>query len=178
MSAVPGGGGRSGGHAEDGDGGFGGNPKDHVRAAADMSSWMRNAVDEARRDPSKEVGISAEELQQRRKMASNPRAFVSEQTSRAFEVKSSARAQQIMNKGLLDRQRETRNKEVLKKMTILRRIQVGTFFLGIGVAWWMGAEYLLPHYAAVQERNRLLQLRCEMAQRKREEVEAQRRQQQ
>ncbi|KEG13880.1 hypothetical protein DQ04_00731020 [Trypanosoma grayi] len=149
-------------------------PEDIVKATADATSRLRDAMAEARRDPSKEIGISAEELQQRRKLASTPRNFVSEQTSRAFEVKSSARAQQIMNKGLATRQREMRKKEIAAKMTILRRMQVGVFVAGMGLLWWMGAEYLLPQYAAVQQRNRVLQLRQEMAQRKREEYARQR----
>ncbi|RNF22035.1 uncharacterized protein Tco025E_03318 [Trypanosoma conorhini] len=136
----------------------------------------KGAVDDARRDPSKELGISAEELQRRRKQASSPRTFVSEHSSRAFEVKGSARAQQIMNAGLLERQRETRNTEVVRKMSVLRRVQLGTFCAGIAMACWLGVEYLLPRYAVVQERRRVMQLRREMAQRKWEEAEAQRRQ--
>ncbi|RNF08134.1 hypothetical protein TraAM80_02891 [Trypanosoma rangeli] len=167
MSAAEGiGGGRGGAKTSD-----------PVTATADMTSRLRNAVDDVRRDPSKQLGISAEELQQRRTQASSPRAFVSDQTNRPFEVKSSARAHQIMNAGLLERQRETRNKEVMKKMSLLRRVQLVTFCAGIGMACWLGVEYLLPRYAAVQERRRLLQLRREMAYRKWEEAEAQRRQQ-
>ncbi|KAH9598975.1 hypothetical protein LSM04_004886 [Trypanosoma melophagium] len=152
---------------------FNATPEEFVKATADVTSRLRDAVDVAKKDPSKEIGITAEELQQRRKLATSPRNFVGDGTNRLFEVKSSARAQQIMNKGLLDKQREMRQKEVLKKMGILRKVQVGMFIVGIGFVWWMGVEFLLPQYAAVQERNRILQIRYERAQMKLEEYEKQ-----
>lgn len=148
-------------------GGFGAAPRDYSAAAA-MTSRLQDAVAEARRDPAKKIGIAAEELNERRKLALSPRSFFSDKTQRGFEVKSSTRAQQIMNKGLLGRQREMRNREIMKKMTILRRMRVGMFFLGVGLTWWFGVTFLLPRYAAVQERGRVMQLRYELAQRKRE----------
>ncbi|CBH10043.1 hypothetical protein, conserved [Trypanosoma brucei gambiense DAL972] len=144
-------------------------PRESVAAAAACSSQLREAAERARKDPSKDIGLTTEELQERKRCAAEPHRFVSKSTSRPFEVKSSSRAQQIMTKGVVERQVTARQKEVLRKVSSLRKLQVGLFFVGVGFAYWVGVEFLLPHYAAVQERNRILRLRYEMAQRKREE---------
>lgn len=129
-----------------------------------MTERLREQFSEARKNPAKELGISPEELEKRQKAAVKPHAYVSTDSQRAFEVRSTARAQQIMSQGLEKKQREKRQKELRGSMKVLRRFQVGLSLVSAVFLGWMFVEFLLPQYAAVQDRNRKMKLRYERAQ--------------
>jgi hypothetical protein len=152
---MPGGGGFDGGQPAGGT----------VKSAREVTESVKAQFQAARKDPEKELGIPLDELNRRQREARKPHAFVSEKTSRKFEVKSSARAQQIMNKGIDKYLREKRQKDLKKSLSMLRKVQVVLCFFAAGFFGWLAVSYLLPQYAAVQDRNRRMQMRYERAQR-------------
>lgn len=145
-------------------------PEDAVKSTSNMTDGIRQQLENARKNPEKELGITKEELQARQKEAMAPRKFVSEETKREFDVKSSARAQQIMNKGINKIQREKRQRELKDSLKILRKFQIVLSVFGAMFIGWISVEYLLPQYAAVQERNRRMQIRYQRAQARLEEI--------
>lgn len=147
-------------------GGFGGgqSASDTVKSARDVTDSVKEQFQAARKNPEKELGIPLEELNRRQREARRPHSFVNDETKRKFEVKSSARAQQIMNKGIDKYQREKRQKDLKKNLSMLRKVQVVMCFFAAGLFSWLAVNYLLPQYAAVQDRNRRMQLRFDRAQ--------------
>lgn len=131
-----------------------------------MTKDLRGHLDNARKNPAKELGLSEAELERRRKEATKPRSFFSDTTKRQFDVKSSTRAQQIMNQGINKAQRDKRQRELRGSMKVLRKFQVLLSVCGAMFIGWLAVEFLLPQYAAVQQRNRLMQLRYDRAQEK------------
>ncbi|KAG5473735.1 hypothetical protein LSCM1_04365 [Leishmania martiniquensis] len=147
-------------------GGFGPSPGDGaIKSAQGATDSVRELFRAARKNPEKELGIPLDELERRQSEARKARHFVSENSSRRFDVKSSARAQQIMNSGIDKYQRERRQKDLRNNLAMLRKLQVVLCVLGAGLFGWLAVTYLLPHYFAVQDRNRRMQLRYERAQR-------------
>ncbi|KPA80395.1 hypothetical protein ABB37_04643 [Leptomonas pyrrhocoris] len=149
-----------------GGGGFGGgqSPGDVVKSTRDVTESVKAQFQAARKNPEKELGIPLEELNRRQQEARKPHTFVNKETARKFEVKSSARAQQIMNKGIDKYQREKRQKDLKLNMSVLRKAQVVLCAVAVGFFGWFAVTYLLPQYAAVQHRNRRMQMRYERAQ--------------
>lgn len=138
--------------------------EDAVKSTSEVTDNIRQQLEHARRNPEKELGITSDELRARQREATAPRKYTSAQTKREFDVKSSARAQQIMNRGIDKMQREKRQSELKASMKTLRKFQMLISVLGALFVGWMGVTYLLPQYAAVQERNRRMQIRYERAQ--------------
>ncbi|KAG8338823.1 hypothetical protein ERJ75_000133900 [Trypanosoma vivax] len=149
-------------HSEDG---FG-SSRDCVANMAAAGSHLREKAQNIQKNPAKEVGLSSGELKKRSKLAAAPHRYTGGDVDRSFEVKSSSRAQQIMSMGLIERQHDIKRDTVVRKMSFSRRMHVGVSLLGAGFLWWMGTEFLLPHYTAVQRRNAAMQLRYEMTQNK------------
>ncbi|KAG5497268.1 hypothetical protein JIQ42_03751 [Leishmania sp. Namibia] len=146
--------------------------RDAVKAARGATDNVQELFRAARRNPEKELGIPRGELERRQSEARKARQFVSHHTSRKFDVKSSARAQQIMNNGIDKYQREKRQKDLRSSLALVRKMQVVLCVLGAGFFGWLTMTYLLPHYVAVQDRNRRMQLRYERAQRSLEGIGA------
>ncbi|CAD2213366.1 hypothetical protein AGDE_01576 [Angomonas deanei] len=144
-------------------------PQDAVRSTAQMTEQMKDQMERSRKNPGQELGLSADEVARRKAEASKPRSFVSGETKREFEVKSSSRAQQIMNRGLDRSLREKRLSEFRKNTRLLRKVQIGLGIFTLIFLLYMGREFLLPHYAAVQQRNKILQIRAERAKERMEE---------
>ncbi|KPI89799.1 hypothetical protein ABL78_1062 [Leptomonas seymouri] len=137
---------------------------DAVRSARNVTESVKAQFQAARSNPEKELGIPLEELHRRQREARRSHAYVNEETKRKFEVKSSARAQQIMNKGIDRYQREKRQRDLKKNLSMLRKVQVALCLFATGFFGWFAVSYLLPQYAAVQHRNRCAQMRYERAQ--------------
>ncbi|KAK7195496.1 hypothetical protein NESM_000477200 [Novymonas esmeraldas] len=135
-----------------------------VRSAQDATHSVQERLRTARKNPEKEIGIPLEELERRQREARKPRQFVSSESSRSFDVKSSARAQQVMSQGVDKYQREKRQRDLKSTFTTLRKVQVLLCVFGAGFFGWLAVTYLLPQYAAVQDRNRRMQLRYDRAQ--------------
>ncbi|CBZ23956.1 conserved hypothetical protein [Leishmania mexicana MHOM/GT/2001/U1103] len=138
---------------------------DAVKSAQAATDSVQGLLRAARQNPEKELGIPSDELERRQREACTARQFVSESTSRKFEVKSSARAQQIMNQGIDKYQREKRQRDLRHNLSMLRKLQVVLCVFGAGLFGWLTVTYLLPRYFAVQDRQRRMQLRYELAQR-------------
>lgn len=139
-------------------------PQDAVKATSSLADGIRQQMEQTRKNPEQELGMTAEELERRRAEATTPRKVTSGVTNRDFEVKSSTRAQQIMNKGINKMQREKKKRELKDSMKILRKFQVVLSIFGVMFIAWIGVEFLLPQYAAVQERQRRMKVRYERAQ--------------
>ncbi|AIO00027.1 hypothetical protein LPMP_290760 [Leishmania panamensis] len=137
---------------------------DAVKSAQGTTSRVQELFRAGRRNPEKELGIPLNELERRQSKARKTRQFVSENTSRTFDVKSSTRAQQIMNRGIDKYQREKRQRDLRSNLSMLRKLQVVLCVFGAGFFGWLSMAYLLPHYFAVQDRHRRMQLRYERAQ--------------
>ncbi|EPY35132.1 hypothetical protein STCU_01234 [Strigomonas culicis] len=142
---------------------FQGSPEDAVQSTAKMTEMMKAQMDKSRKDTAGELGLTAEEVSRRRQEANRPREYVSGTTQKKFDVKSSARAQQIMQQGIDKTQREKRTGDFKKNMKLMRKFQFGMGLFIVCFAFVVGREILLPQYAAVQERNRVLQIRSERA---------------
>ncbi|CAC9507616.1 conserved hypothetical protein [Leishmania infantum JPCM5] len=138
---------------------------DAVKSARVTTDSVQGLLRAARQNPEKELGIPLDELERRQREACKARQFVSESTSRKFDVKSSARAQQIMNQGVDKYQREKRQRDLRHNLSMLRKLQVVLCVFGAGLFGWLAVTYLLPRYFAVQDRQRRMQLRYERAQR-------------
>lgn len=153
-----------------GGGGLGGgqSSEDAVRSTKGVTESVQSQFEAARKNPEKEIGIPLEELNRRQQEARRPHAFVNEETKRKFDVKSSARAQQIMNKGVDKYQREKRQNDLKGSLKMLRKVQVALCFGAAGLFGWLAVCYLLPQYNAVQHRNKRMQMRYERAQMSRE----------
>lgn len=151
---------------------FGGSPEDAVRATASLTDSVRDQLNAARKNPEKELGMPFDELERRQKEARKPRTYTNDASRRSFEVRSSARAQQVMNQGIDKYQREKRQRDLKNTMSMLRKFQILLSVFGVGFFVWLGATYLLPQYAAVQNRNQRMQLRYERAQKKWEELQS------
>ncbi|KAG5490480.1 hypothetical protein JKF63_00600 [Porcisia hertigi] len=136
-----------------------------VRSARAATDSVQERFSAARKNPEKELGIPLDELERRQREARKQRQFVSDATSRTFDVRSSARAQQIMNQGVDKYQREKRKRDLKSNLSILRKMQVVLCVFSAGFFGWLLTTYLLPQYCAVQDRNRRMQLRYERAQR-------------
>lgn len=141
----------------------GGSQSDTIKSAQAMGETLREQLGNARKAPEKELGISKEDLIKRKQEAMKPRTFSTED-AKAFEVRSSTRAQQIMSAGLAEKQRDKRRRELKGSMNILRKFQYVLSFLGVGLIAWMTMQFLYPQYCAVQERNNLMAHRFERAQ--------------
>ncbi|GET90339.1 hypothetical protein, conserved [Leishmania tarentolae] len=158
--------------SHDSNGGFGSSsPGDVVKSAQAATDNVQGLLRAARKNPERELGIPVDELERRQKEACKARQFVSDSTSRKFDVKSSTRAQQIMNQGIDKYQRDKRQKDLRHNLSMLRKLQVVLCVFGAGLFGWLAVTYLLPRYVAVQDRQRRMQLRYERARKSLEGVD-------
>lgn len=157
-----------------------------VEAASATTKAMQDTMDRFHQNPSEATGMSDAELARRRKEAATPRRVTlppSPQTldaaanatkvegtataaaatgAKVVEIKSSARAQQVMTQGVDSVQRNKRRQEIANKMTIVKKARWGVVAVSIGVFYYAVTEFLLPQYQIVQQRNRRMEMRREM----------------
>ena len=162
--------------------GGGNDQQSAVNAAAQNTKAMQSAMDRFQQNPSEATGFSEAELARRRKEAATPRRVTlppSPQTldaaatasnpqqqqaaaGKVMEIKSSARAQQVMTEGVDTMQRNKRRQEIANKMTIVKKARWGVVAVSVGVFYYAVTEFLLPQYQIVNQRNRRMEMRREM----------------
>lgn len=142
---------------------------DVVKATAAQTEGLRKTVDSYHANPEATTGLSHEELKRRQKEAATPMKY-STSDGKVVEIKSSSRIQQIMSKGVNEKQHLRKRKEFVEKMGFLKNsvwFVWGAAFLMTG---YIVSEFLYPQYLRVRERNFKMKIRREMAAKKYEEV--------
>lgn len=148
---------------------FGGSADQAVRQTADAAKGAQDSISKFRKDPEGELGMSREELLRRQKEANTP-LKVTTPTGKQLDVKSSARAQQIMNKGVDKYQREKRKREIDGKIAIVKKARWVVIGAAIGIIGYIVSEFMYPIYLMRQARTYKLQVREERAKAKMEET--------
>ncbi|CUF61604.1 transmembrane protein, putative [Bodo saltans] len=111
-----------------------------------------------RADPEGEIGITREELLRRQKEAQQS-LKVNLGEGKTLDIKSSARAQQIVQRGTAKLQQEKRRKDLADKMELFKKgrwVFSAFAFLFVG---YLATEYLLPQYARIQQRGQIMEMR-------------------
>jgi hypothetical protein len=155
---------------------FGDNPNDAVRALGSQTDETKNTMSRMRADPESEIGIPKSELLRRQKEAQQS-LKVKLGEGKTLDIKSSSRAQQIVQKGTAKFQQEKRRKELADKMDIFKKARwvfCGASFLFVG---YLATEFLLPQYARIQQRGQIMEMRRARAEQVMAEREAAARQQ-
>jgi hypothetical protein len=137
-----------------------------VASAASGSQKAREIVDKAQQDPESYLGLTKEELEIRQKAARTSYKSTTKGTDRVLDVKSSSRAQQIMQKGVAEKQRVARQEDIKRKLALLRKsrwifIAAGCAFLG-----YLSYNYFIPAYAMRVARRKNFEVRAQLAEEK------------
>lgn len=146
---------------------------DSVRQAQAIKDQYEATIRDFERDPARATGMSADEIERRRAAAAAPRQV--DIGDKRFNIQSTARAQQILQKGSNEMQLNKRLDEVKKNasfMKSVRWVSIGVSAAAIGMISYM---LLLPMVAAHQERAKRQDIRAKRAYFAREQFEREQR---
>lgn len=148
---------------------LGDNPNDAVSSIGSRGDETRNTMARMRADPESETGIPKSELERRKAEARAPQK-ITVGDGKVIDVKSSARTQQIIQKGAAKYQQSKRRKELADKMEIVKKARWVFGALGFAFVGYLATEYLIPQYARIHERTKLMEMRRVRAEARMQEV--------
>lgn len=120
---------------------------------------FESVVKDFQANPAAASGIPEEELARRRAEAQAARNV--QIGDKSFNIRSTARSQQIMQKGTNKLQYKKRMEEIKEKMAMFRYARVVVIATTVMAFYIIGQNVLLPRYVVFAERSRRNQMRFE-----------------